>query len=92
MRGIEVTFNMDGVPTRMRLRKMAQQRRFQVIINKETSEYIISDETNKIEHYEGLKLNDDLFIRICALIGQYFPNTRAIKKIDEDDYADYDDN
>lgn len=91
MRNVIVTFNVDGIPTKLNLRKMPQQRRFQVIIEKNISEYIISDETNELEYHEGPVLSDFLYDRVKHLIGTYFPKVRAIKKIGEDDYADYDD-
>ena len=91
MRNIACTFNVDGVPTKINLRKLPSQRRFQVIIDHSITEYIISDETNEVEHYEGPVLDDYLFARITSLIRQYFPNVRAIVKIGEDNYEDYED-
>jgi hypothetical protein len=91
MRNIACTFNVDGVPTKINLRKLPRQRRFQAIIDRNITEYIISDETNEIEYYEGPVLNEYLFSRIATLIKQYFPNVRAIMKIGEDNYEDYDD-
>jgi hypothetical protein len=91
MRNIACTFNVDGVPTKISLRKLPRQRRFQAIIDRNITEYIISDVTNEIEYYEGPVLSDYLFTRIASLIKQYFPNVRAIMKIGEDNYEDYDD-
>ncbi|RFS24048.1 hypothetical protein DVR12_09195 [Chitinophaga silvatica] len=91
MRNIACTFNIDGVPTRLNLRKLPRQRRFQAIIDRSITEYIISDETNQLEYYEGPELAPFLFEKISALVKQYFPNVRAIVKIGEDNYEDYDD-
>jgi hypothetical protein len=91
MRNIACTFNVDGVPTKINLRKLPRQRRFQAIIDRNITEYIISDETNEIEYYEGPILSDYLSTKIAGLIRQYFPNVRAIVKIGEDNYEGYDD-
>jgi hypothetical protein len=91
MRNIACTFNVDGVPTRLSLRKLPRQRRFQAIIDRNVTEYVISDETNNLEYYEGPVLPPYLFEKISALVKQYFPNVKAIIKIGEDNYEDYDD-
>lgn len=91
MRNVNCTFNVDGVPTKISLRKLPRQRRFQAVIDRNITEYIISDETNEVEHYEGPVLSEYLFNQISALIRQYFPKVRAIEKIGEDNYEDYDD-
>ncbi|MFX1707188.1 hypothetical protein PV783_24685 [Chitinophaga sp. CC14] len=91
MRNISATFNLDGLPTKVSLRKKPRQRRFLVIINKEISEYGISDETNEVEYLEGAVLNPYLYEKVCLLIWQYFPKCRAIVKLGHDDYEDYDD-
>lgn len=91
MRNIACTFNVDGIPTKLILRKLPQQRRFQAIIDKTITEYVISDETNKLEHHEGPDLTPFLFEKVAGLVKQYFPNVKAIIKIGEDNYEDYDD-
>ena len=91
MRNIACTFNVDGIPTKLILRKMPQQRRFQAIVDRTITEYVISDETNKLEHHEGPELVPFLFQKVCDLVQQYFPNVKAIIKIGEDNYEDYDD-
>ncbi|MFB6457775.1 hypothetical protein ACE38W_21070 [Chitinophaga sp. Hz27] len=91
MRNISCTFNVDGVPTKVILRKIPKERRFSVSLDGVSTEYVISDETNEIEYYDGPVLNDYFFSRVVWLIRQYFPNVRAIVKAGEDDYEDYDD-
>lgn len=91
MRNVQCTFNLDGVPTKVNLKKLPRQRRFQAIIDRNITEYVISDETNEVEYYDGPVLSEHLFRQITALIKQYFPNVRAIVKIGEDNYEDYDD-
>ncbi|WP_143308229.1 hypothetical protein [Chitinophaga vietnamensis] len=91
MRNISCTFNVDGIPTKLMLRKVAKERRFMAFVDGVATEYIISDHTNEIEYYDGPPLNDFFFERVRWLIKQYFPNVKAIVKIGEDDYEDYDD-
>jgi len=91
MRNIAITTNLDGVPTKINLRKLPRQRRFQAIIQGQVTEYVITDATNTVEHYDGPVLEERLTQFITKLIWQYFPNTRAIQKIGEDNYEDYDD-
>ena len=91
MRSIKVTFNVDGIPTNVVVRKVARQRRFKILVDKIYSEYAISDQTNEIEYFDGVLLNDYLFEKACSLIHQYFPRCRAIEKVGEDNYEDYDD-
>ncbi|MBC9933692.1 hypothetical protein HGH92_12755 [Chitinophaga varians] len=91
MRHIACTLNVDGVPTKINIRKVAKERRFLAIVDQTVTEYIISDETNEVEYYEGPKLDDYLFEKIAALIKQYFPKVKAIVKVGEDNYEDYDD-
>lgn len=91
MRHIACTLNVDGVPTKINIRKVAKERRFLAIVDQTVTEYIISDETNEVEYYEGPKLNEYLFSKISSLIKQYFPNVKAIVKVGEDNYEDYDD-
>lgn len=91
MRNVTCTFNLDGIPTKVKLRKLPRQRRFQAVIDGNITEYVISDETNEVEYYDGPVLNDNLVIRITSLIMQYFPRVRAIVKIGVDNYEDYDD-
>lgn len=87
-----MTVSKDGIPTKMVIRKVPREKRFQVLINKNISEYIISDaENTKVEHYDGPELEDYLFVKVRDIILQYFPKIRAIKQIGEDDYSDYDD-
>ncbi|MCW3462187.1 hypothetical protein [Chitinophaga nivalis] len=91
MRNIACTLNVDGIPIKINLRKLPKERRFQANIDRVITEFIISDETNEIEHYEGPVLSDYLFSKVSSLIRQYFPNVKAIVKIGEDNYEDYDD-
>jgi len=82
---------VDGISKKMSIQKMAQQRRFVVKVGEAKCEYVISDETNELVHYEGDRLDVYMFEQVSKIITQYFPNTKAIKKIGEDDYEDYDD-
>ncbi|CAL1520873.1 hypothetical protein [Chitinophaga sp. MM2321] len=91
MRNITFTLNVDGIPIKIKVRKVPKERRFQAIIDRDITEYAISDVTNELEHYEGPVLSDYLFQRISDVIKQYFPNTKAIQKVGEDDYENYDD-
>ena len=93
MRNISCTFNVDGIPTKVVLRKLPKERRFQASLNGSTTptEYIISDQTNEVEYYDGPVLGELFFSRVVWLIKQYFPNVRAILKAGEDTYDDYDD-
>ncbi|RBL93704.1 MULTISPECIES: hypothetical protein [Chitinophaga] len=91
MRHIACTLNVDGVPTKINIRKVAKERRFLAIVDQTVTEYIISDETNEVEYYEGPVLNNYLTEKIAALIKQYFPKVKAIVKVGEDNYEDYDD-
>lgn len=91
MRHVAVTTNFDGVPTKINLRKLPRQRRFQAIIQGQTTEYVISDATNAVEYFDGPVLDERVHKFIIQLIGQYFANSRAIQKIGEEDYQDYDD-
>lgn len=92
MRNISITVSKDGIPTKMVIRKVAQEKRFLVLINKSISEYIITDaENTKVAYYDGPELEDHLFEKVRDTILQYFPKVRAIKQVGEDDYSDYDD-
>jgi hypothetical protein len=91
MRNIAVTIKMNDVPTKLNLRKLPRQRRFQARINGQTTEFIIADETNQVEYYEGVELSEAVNSIIRGLIHQYFSGCRAIQKIGEDNYEDYDD-
>jgi hypothetical protein len=91
MRHISFTFKIDGIPTKINMRKHPRQRRFQIIVEKEITEYIISDVTNEVEYYEGPELHPMLQEKIPGYILQYFGKVRAIEKIGEDNYEDYDD-
>ncbi|HVI48336.1 MAG TPA: hypothetical protein VM802_25935 [Chitinophaga sp.] len=91
MRNIACTLNVDGIPTKINLRKVNKERRFQAVIDRTITEYIISDVTNEVEYYEGPVLNDYLSEKITSLIKQYFPNVKAIVKTGEDNYDDYED-
>jgi hypothetical protein len=88
MRKIFFTYNLDGHPTKITVGKLAYQRRFRVAISNRFTEYIISDESNEVEFYKGDPLSAELEDRIIRIIKQYFPNTKAIKKIGKADFTD----
>lgn len=91
MRNIFATFLQQGVSTKITLRKKPRERRFVIIVNGVNSEYGLSDETNELIHLEGPVLDPALFPQVNALIHQYFGKTRAIVKLNHDDFLDYDD-
>ncbi|MGN7706813.1 hypothetical protein [Chryseobacterium sp. 22543] len=91
MRVITTTVQIDGAPIIIKVKKIDKQRRFEIKIAKNLSEYVISDQTNELEFYEGMKLTPELFSHVKSVINQYFPRVRAIEKIGYDDYHDYND-
>lgn len=91
MRVITITVQIGGSPMIIKVKKIYKQRRFEIRIAKDICEYVISDQTNELEFYEGMELSPEVFLHVKSLINQYFSRVRAIEKIGYDDYHDYDD-
>ncbi|MET7000675.1 hypothetical protein [Chitinophaga defluvii] len=91
MRNISATLNLDGVPTKVVVRKKPRERRFEVVVNGQLSQYGISDEDEELIFLEGSALLPTVFLHIQRIIAQYFPKTRAIDKLNHDSYSNYDD-
>ena len=92
MRNLSITVNKDGLPTKIVIRKVPQEKRFLVQINNSISEYILTDEKNtQVEYHDGVELEDYIFEKVREMILQYFPKVRGIKPAGVDDYSDYDD-
>lgn len=79
MRNLSCTFTIDGCTKKVVLRKIAQERRFQAVIDGEKSEFILCD-NNEVKHFSGPELELQLHGRIQWMITHYFSNAKAIKK------------
>ncbi|MBC9909132.1 hypothetical protein [Chitinophaga varians] len=95
MKLLKFTVQCETNLIKVRLTKIQRKRMFKVTWEEydktHITVYAISDETNVLDYYEGAPMSLILHNRTIQMIQQYFTNTKAIMKIEEDDYDDYDD-